>query len=120
MQQPDRADSLIRVEKARVDGETRLLSVRLPLGTACASVLLFSITLAGRVAPGLPLGAATPLTTAVIGAVGAAVVTAVGAGLGRALRHRSEGAAQATSVSGAAPSGDQPLPERGSEPGAAP
>jgi hypothetical protein len=119
MQQPDWADSLIRVEKARVDGEIRLLSVRLLLGTACGSVLLFSITLASRVAPGIPLGAATPLTTAVIGAVGAAVVTAVGAGLGRALRHRSE-SAQASSVSGAEPSGNQPLPEPGSEPGAAP
>ncbi|MBG0856338.1 hypothetical protein I2W78_31920 [Streptomyces spinoverrucosus] len=117
MQRPEWVDALIRVENARVDGEIRLLSVRLLLGTACASLLLFSIAVAARVAPALPFGIATPLTTAVIGATGAALVTVLGAGLGRALRHRS-GSTQSGPVSGAGTSGAEPTPGPGAEPGA--
>lgn len=112
MQQPEWTDALIRVESARVAGQIRLPSVRLLLGTTCGSALLFSISVATRVAPGAPLGASTPLATAVIGAVGAALVTALGAWLGRALRHR-------TGVSGAPASGAVPPREPGSGPGAA-
>ncbi|MGW0709788.1 hypothetical protein ACWD4G_28175 [Streptomyces sp. NPDC002643] len=118
MQQSDWADSLIRVENARVDGEIRLLSTRLLLGTACGSVLLFSIAAAARVAPSVTFMAGTPLATVVIGALGAALVTALGAGLGSALRHRS-GDAPTTPVNGAATSGAEPAPGPGSEPGAA-
>jgi hypothetical protein len=119
MQQPEWTEALIRVESARVDGEIRLLSVRLLLGTACGSVLLFSVTMASRVAAGVPFGAATPLTTAVLGAIGAALVTALGAGLGRTLRLRSENS-RVIPVSGSAPSRTEPPPEHGSEPGSAP
>ena len=115
MQQPDWAEALIRVENARVDGEIRLLTTRLLLGTASASILLFSIAVAGRFAPRMPFGAMPPLTTAALGAVGAALVTALGAALGRFLRRRS-GYPETGSVSGAATSAAEPSPEPGSEP----
>ncbi|MFF7067959.1 hypothetical protein [Streptomyces pseudovenezuelae] len=112
MQRPEWAEALIQVESARVSGEIRLLSVRLLLGTACGSVLLFSVTIATRVAPSVPVGSATPLTTAVIGAVSAAILTALGAGLGRVLRGRLT-EARVTSVSGGGVSpGAQRPPER--------
>ncbi|MGW3287787.1 hypothetical protein ACWDR3_24470 [Streptomyces sp. NPDC001002] len=119
MQRPEWAEALIQVESARVTGEIRLLSVRLLLGTACGSILLFSITVATRVAPSIALGSTTPLTTAVVGAVSAAVLTALGAGLGRTLRNRSTGA-PGTSVSGGASGRTEPPPDHGSEPGGAP
>ncbi|MGW7543247.1 hypothetical protein ACWGKQ_19370 [Streptomyces sp. NPDC054770] len=117
MQRPEWAEALIQVENARVAGEIRLLSARLLLGTACGSVLLLSITVAARVAPSIPLGSMTPLSTAVVGAVSAAILTALGAGLGRTLSRRSADA-PAAPVSGAAAVSDRP-PEGGSEPGAA-
>ncbi|ALV36524.1 hypothetical protein AS200_34010 [Streptomyces sp. CdTB01] len=119
MQQPEWAKALIQVESARVTGEIRLLSVRLLLGTACGSVLLFSVTVAARVAPSVPVGAGTPLTTAVIGAVSAAILTAMGAALGKALRSRSTG-----TPGGSVSDDASRVPERpsggGSEPGGAP
>lgn len=118
MQQPEWTDALIRVESARMAGQIRLLSVRLLLGTTCGSVLLFCVSVATRVAPGIPFGAATPLASAVIGAVGAAFVTALGAWLGKALRHRS-GSTRSTAVNGVATSGAEPPPEPDSGPGAA-
>ncbi|EKX61034.1 hypothetical protein Sipo8835_17260 [Streptomyces ipomoeae] len=119
MQRPEWADALIQVENARVDGEIRLLSVRLLLGTACGSVLLFSIAVAARVTPGIRLGVLTPLSTAALGALAAAIVTALAAGIGKALRSRS-GAAQSPVVNDPArPSGEppsEPGPERGGAP----
>ncbi|WP_217254178.1 hypothetical protein [Streptomyces sp. AC602_WCS936] len=118
MQRPEWAEALIDVENARVAGEIRLISARLLLGTACGSVLLFSIALATRVAPSLPHGSASPLTTAAIGAFGAALLTALGAGLGRALRGRAA-SAPAQPVSGGAAEAPRPS-ERGSERGGGP
>ncbi|MDR3080812.1 MAG: hypothetical protein LBV60_07770, partial [Streptomyces sp.] len=119
MQQREWAEALIDVENARVSGEIRLLSVRLLLGTACGSVLLFSIAVSTRVAPSLRLDALTPLTTTVLGALGAAVVTALAAGLGRAVRGRS-GAARTCEVNGPASPVDEPPPQPGPERGGAP
>jgi hypothetical protein len=118
MQCPEWANALIDVENARVAGEIRLMSTRLLMGTACGSVLLFSIALASRVAPSLPHGAATPLTTAAIGAFGAALLTALGAGLGRALRGRAA-AAPGPPVSADASEAQRPS-ERGAERGGGP
>ncbi|WP_215454409.1 hypothetical protein [Streptomyces sp. ATCC 21386] len=119
MQHPEWAEALIQVESARVAGAVRLLSVRLLLGTACGSVLLFSISVATRFGPGLPLGGVSPLGSAVIGAVGAALVTALGAWLGRLLRHRSADSRNGA-VSGGAAAGAEPPPAPGSGPGAVP
>ncbi|WP_320781204.1 hypothetical protein [Streptomyces sp. CRN 30] len=115
MQRPEWAEALIEVENARVAGEIRLVSARLLLGTACGSVLLFSIALATRAAPSVPHGAAAPLATAVIGAFVASVLTALGAALGRALRGRTT-SEPAQPVSGGAAGAPGP-PERGSEHG---
>ncbi|MFC3576098.1 hypothetical protein ACFOZ0_22990 [Streptomyces yaanensis] len=110
MQRREWAEALIEVENARVEGEIRLLAVRLLLGTACGSVLLFSIAVSARMAPSLGLDALTPLTTTVLGALGAAVVTALAASVGRALRGRT-GAARAPEVSGSpSPADEQPPP----------
>ncbi|MET7285233.1 hypothetical protein [Streptomyces sp. NPDC005573] len=119
MKQPEWVQRLIQLEQARASNEIRLLSVRLLLGTACGSFLLLSIALAARVAPGFTFSAGTPLTTAVTGAVGASLVTAVGAGLGRALRRRAEGSGTG-GVSDEARSGAEPPQGHGSGPGAAP
>ncbi|OIJ87213.1 hypothetical protein [Streptomyces colonosanans] len=119
MQRREWAEALIDVENARVSGEIRLLSVRLLLGTACGSVLLFSIAVSARVAPSLQVGALTPLTTTVLGALGAAVVTALAAGLGRAVRGRS-GAPRTPEVSGCAGPVDEPPPQPGPERGGVP
>ncbi|MDX3635345.1 hypothetical protein [Streptomyces europaeiscabiei] len=116
---PERAEPLSQVESARVADAVRPLSVRLLLGTACGSVLLFSVAVATRVGPGIRLGDASPLASAVIGAVGAALVTALGAWLGSALRHRSTGSRGAT-VSGDAALGAEPGRAPGSGPGAVP
>ncbi|MDX3543841.1 hypothetical protein [Streptomyces europaeiscabiei] len=119
VQHPEGAEPLIQVESARVADAARPLSVRLLLGTACGSVLLFSVSVATRVGPGIRPGGASPLTSAVIGAVGAALVTALGAWLGGALRHRSTGSRTAT-VSGDAALGAEPGRAPGSGPGAVP
>jgi hypothetical protein len=118
MQRREWADALIDVENARVDGAIRLLAVRLLLGTACGSVLLFAVAVSTRVAPSLGL-ALTPLTTTVLGTLGAAVVTALAAGAGRALRARSR-AASTPGVSGSPSPVAEPPPLRGPEPGDAP
>ncbi|MGP4049086.1 hypothetical protein [Streptomyces sp. 2A115] len=119
MQRREWAEALIDVESARVDGEIRLLAVRLLLGTACGSILLFSIAVSARIAPSLRMGSLTPLTTTVLGALGAAVVTALAAGVGKVLRGRSE-VARSSAVSGPqSPAGELP-PEPGSGPGDAP
>lgn len=119
MQRPEWADALIQVENARVDGEIRLMSVRLLLGTACGSVLLFSIAVSARVAPSIHLGVLTPLTTVVFGGLAAAVVTALAAGIGKALRGRS-GTAQPPVVSDPVRPSDEPPSEPGPERGGAP
>ncbi|WP_327346654.1 hypothetical protein [Streptomyces europaeiscabiei] len=119
VQHPEGAEPLIQVESARAADAVRPLSVRLLLGTACGSVLLFSVSVATRVGPGIRPGGASPLTSAVIGAVGAALVTALGAWLGSALRHRSTGSRTAA-VSGDAALGAEPDRSPGSEPGAVP
>ncbi|MBZ3902834.1 hypothetical protein WB401_00350 [Streptomyces brasiliscabiei] len=119
MQNPEWAEALIQVESARVAGAVRLLSVRLLLGTACGSVLLFSVSVATRFGPGLPLGRMSPLGSAVVGAVGAALVTALGAWLGRILRDRSADSRNSP-VSGGAAAGAEPPPAPGSGPGAVP
>ena len=119
MQRRDWAEALIDVENARVDGEIPLLAVRLLLGTACGSILLFSLAVSARVAPSLGLGALTPLTTTVLGALGAAVVTALAASAGRALRGRSSGV-RTPEVNGSATPPDEPPPQPDPEHGAAP
>ncbi|PZH09534.1 hypothetical protein C1I97_14730 [Streptomyces sp. NTH33] len=119
IKQPEWLQGLIELESARVSNEIRLLSVRLLLGTACASVLLLSVATAARVAPSIPFGAATPLTTTVAGAGGAALATALGALLGRALRRRS-GGSETGGVNDEARFGAEPSQEHGSGPGAAP
>ncbi|MER6122618.1 hypothetical protein ABT173_07980 [Streptomyces sp. NPDC001795] len=119
MQRREWAEALIDVENARVDGEIRLLAVRLLLGTACGSVLLFSIAVSARVAPSLGLGALTPLTTTVLGALGAAVVTALAASAGRALRGRS-GETRGPGVNGSASPADERPPQHDPEPGDVP
>jgi len=119
MQRREWAEALIDVENARVSGEIRLLSVRLLLGTACGSILLLSIAVSARVAPSLRIDALTPLTTTVLGALGASVVTALAAGLGSAVRVRS-GAARTPEVNGCASPADEPPPQPGPERGGAP
>lgn len=115
MQRREWAEALIEVENARVDGEIRLLTVRLLLGSACGSVLLFSIAVSARVAPSLGLNALTPLTTTVLGALGAALVTALAAGVGGALRGRS-GGGRTPEVSGSPTPADDGSPSPADEP----
>ncbi|POX46045.1 hypothetical protein C3489_32830 [Streptomyces sp. Ru71] len=119
MKQPEWLQALIELESARVSNEIRLLSARLLLGTACASALLLCIAVATRVAPSIPFGAATPLTTTIAGASGAALLTALGAVVGRALRRRS-GGSETSGVSDGARLGAEPSQGPGSGPGAAP
>ncbi|MFJ9756420.1 hypothetical protein [Streptomyces sp. NPDC101149] len=95
-------------------GATRLL-----LGTAGGSVLLFTVALSTRVAAGLGQGVPSPLTTSVLGVLGAAVVTALAAGVGRALRRRSA-AARLPGISGIPNPVDEPSPRPGRERGDAP
>lgn len=94
-------------------------ATRLLLGTACGSVLLFSIAVSARVAPGPGSAALTPLTTTVLGALGAAVVTALAAGAGRTLRGRSA-ASRTPDVSGSPNPADEPSPQPGREHGDVP
>jgi hypothetical protein len=115
MQRQEWAEALIRVESARVDGEIRLMSVRMLLGTFCASVLLLSIAVAGRVLPTTQLGATAPLTTAITGAIGAALLTSLAAGLGKALRTRAD-ASRPTGLSAAPDPAAEPRPEPGPGP----
>ncbi|WP_326583732.1 hypothetical protein OG250_34410 [Streptomyces sp. NBC_00487] len=115
MQRQEWAEALIRVESARVDGEIRLMSVRMLLGTFCASVLLLSIAVAGRVLPTTQLGAAAPLTTAITGALGAALLTSLAAGLGKALRARAD-ASRPTGLSAAPDPAAEPRPGPGPAP----
>ncbi|MFB6956508.1 hypothetical protein ACFCYB_05580 [Streptomyces sp. NPDC056309] len=119
MKEQERVQRLIQLESARVSNEIRLLSVRLLLATTCASVLLLSVAVAARVAPSIPFGAATPLTTTVAGATGAAFVTALSAGLGKALRRRS-GGSETGEVSGGVRSEAGPRQGPGPGTGAAP
>ncbi|MET9146647.1 MULTISPECIES: hypothetical protein [unclassified Streptomyces] len=119
IKQPEWLQRLIELENARVSNEIRLLSARMLVATACASVLLLSIAVATRVTPAVPFAAATPLTTTVTGAAGAAVLTALGATVGRALRRRS-GAAVPGGVSEGARPGAEPSQGPGSGPSAAP
>ncbi|KPI04612.1 hypothetical protein OK074_4560 [Actinobacteria bacterium OK074] len=119
MQQREWAEALIDVENARVEGEVRLLTTRLLLGTACGSVLLFSIAVSTRVAPSLGPGAFTPLTTTVLGGLGAALVTALAAGAGRALRRRPSAQEQSAVNDPANPVAEPPAesgPGRGGGP----
>ena len=119
MQEAEWAEALIRVESARVDGEIRLLSARLLLGTFCASVLLLSIAVAGRVVPTTGFGAATPLATAITGAIAAALLTSLAAGLGKVLRARAD-AARPVGLSAPPGPAAEPRPEPGPGPSAAP
>ncbi|QYX81031.1 hypothetical protein [Streptomyces akebiae] len=119
MQESEWAEALIRVESARVDGEIRLLSARLLLGTFCASVLLLSIAVAGRVVPTTRFDATTPLTTAITGAIAAALLTSLAAGIGKVLRARADAARPVGLSAPPAPAGE-PRPEPGPGPSAAP
>ncbi|MEV7363797.1 hypothetical protein ACWDWS_14635 [Streptomyces sp. NPDC003328] len=94
-------------------------ATRLLLGTACGSVLLFAVALSARVAAGLGLGVPSPLTVSVLGVLGAAVVTALAAGVGRALRRRSA-AGRLPGISGIPNPVDEPSPRPGREHGDAP
>ncbi|QFQ96357.1 hypothetical protein F9278_09230 [Streptomyces phaeolivaceus] len=119
MQRREWAEALIRVESARVDGEIRLMSTRMLLGTFCASVLLLSIAVASRVVPTTQFGSTTPLATAVTGAIGAALLTSLAAGLGRILRARAD-ASRTTGLSAAPAPAAGPRPEPDPGPSAAP
>ncbi|MCW7944718.1 hypothetical protein AAW14_22555 [Streptomyces hygroscopicus] len=95
--------------------------VRLLMGTACGSVLLFSIAVSARVAAGLGTDALAPLTTAVLGSLGAAAVTALAAVTGRALRGRmSSGGKRPLEVSDSPGPADAPPPRPGPEHGDVP
>ncbi|MFF0462454.1 hypothetical protein [Streptomyces mexicanus] len=120
IQEQPLTDRLIQLERARNWLEIRLLSARLLLGTACSSILLLSVALATRVAPSVPGGTATPLTTTVAGTVAAALLTALGAKVGTVLRRRSGRSSSGGEVSDAERSGTEPPQGRGSGSGAAP
>ncbi|MBE4736273.1 MULTISPECIES: hypothetical protein [Streptomyces] len=119
MQEAEWAEALIRVESARVDGEIRLLSTRLLLGTFCASVLLLSIAVAGRVVPTTRFDATAPLATAITGAIAAALLTSLAAGIGRVLRARADAGRPGGLSVPPAPAAE-PRPEPGPGPSAAP
>ncbi|WP_200301333.1 hypothetical protein [Streptomyces adelaidensis] len=119
MRQQEWAEALIRLESARVDGEIRLMSVRMLLGTFCASVLLLSIAVTSRVVPTTQFNATTPLATAITGAIGAALLTSLAAGLGKILRARAD-ASRPTGLSAAPAPAAEPRPEPGPGPSAAP
>jgi hypothetical protein len=109
-------------------GEQRMWSpaTRLLLGTAHGSVLLFGIAVSARVAAGLGWGTPAPLATTVLGTLGAAAVTALAAGAGRALRVRpaaprpSDADGSVREVNGSVSHGDEPSPRPGRERGDAP
>ncbi|MFD1659753.1 hypothetical protein ACFSL4_16515 [Streptomyces caeni] len=113
------APALHEAEHTGGEDGTRLPGGRLLLGTACGSVLLFGIAVSARVAPSLALDALTPLTTTVVGVLGAAAVTALAACVGRSLRGRSS-APRAPGLSGSPSPADEPSPQPGRERGDAP
>ncbi|MGW1159954.1 hypothetical protein ACWD5Q_20300 [Streptomyces sp. NPDC002513] len=111
---PAGAGPLAEERDSSGEGGTRPSATRLLLGTTCGSVLLLCVAVSARVAPHLGPDALTPLTETVLGALGAAVVTALAARVGRALRGRPE-AARVAEVSGSPSPVDDPSPQPGRE-----
>ncbi|MYV45698.1 hypothetical protein [Streptomyces sp. SID2888] len=100
-------------------GPARTTTSRLLPGTAGGSVLLFGVAVSAQVASGVGPAALTPLTLTVLGVLGAALVTALAAGVGRALRRRSA-AVRAPGISGPGTLVDEASPRPGPERGDAP
>ncbi|MGW5167685.1 hypothetical protein ACWEQU_30945 [Streptomyces nodosus] len=116
---PDRPAPRAGAGRSRAAGPARTTTSRLLPGTAGGSVLLFGVAVSAQVASGVGPAALTPLTLTVLGVLGAALVTALAAGVGRALRRRST-AVRAAGISGPGSLVDEASPRPGPERGDAP
>ncbi|MFJ3819528.1 hypothetical protein [Streptomyces nodosus] len=116
---PDRPAPRAGAARSRAAEPARTTTSRLLPGTAGGSVLLFGVAVSAQVASGVGPAALTPLTLTVLGVLGAALVTALAAGVGRVLRRRSA-VVRAPGISGPGSLVDEASPRPGPERGDAP